>query len=189
MTPNSILYPLSEFYEQLRVSLPAVRRLEPDEVPEPYRRLLVHDSDMTPTLEAAHGRKVRLQVLRRDATNGVLSRAVTLVLDSGETAVEVGAIRIFLAHLPPAARESVLEHREPFGAILWRHGVEHHSRPVAYFAVTPDSMIRDALRINGSTGVLYGRRNTIWNSSNHTLAEVVEILPPSGHGHILEIGD
>ncbi|MCW5981399.1 MAG: hypothetical protein KIT09_25160 [Bryobacteraceae bacterium] len=178
MTPHSILYPLSEFYEGLGRSLPAVRRLAPEETPEPYRRLLVHNRDMTPTLEAEHGRTIHLRPLMREAGNGSLSRMVTLMLDEEEKAVEMGAIRIFLSRLPAEARASVLEHRDPFGTILERHGVAHRSRPVAYFEVTPDATIREALGIAGAPVLLYGRRNTIWNSSNHTLAEVVEILPP-----------
>ena len=146
-------------------------------MPEPYRRLLVHDRDMTPTLEAAHGREIRLRVIQREVENGQVNRTVVLTLDDDETAVEVGAIRIFMAHLPPAVRESVLGHRAPFGAILARHDVAHYSRPIAYFEIIPDSVIRYALGING-VPALYGRRNTIWDSSDHTLAEVVEILPP-----------
>lgn len=178
MTPNSILYPLSDFYRQRGLALPEVKRLGPADMPEPYRQLLVHNRDMTPTLEAAHGREIHLRVIEREATNGLVNRTVLLMLDDDQTAVEVGAIRIFLTHLPAAARESVLAHREPFGAILARHGVAHYSRPVAFFRITPDKMISDALGTNGAKS-LYGRRNTIWNSSNHTLAEVVEILPPS----------
>ena len=57
MKPH-LLYPLSEFYQQLGRPLPEARTLQPEEMPETHRRLLVHERDMTPTLEAAHARIV-----------------------------------------------------------------------------------------------------------------------------------
>jgi hypothetical protein len=95
----------------------------------------------------------------------------------------MGAIRIFLDRLPANARDAVLEEREPFGAVLRRTGVKHYSRPLAYFRVTADALMRDALQIGRRA--LYGRRNTIWDSGDAPLAEVVEILPPTRN--ILEI--
>jgi hypothetical protein len=175
--PASILYPLSEFYERSGVPLPHVERLAPSAVPEPYRRLLVHERDMTPTLEAEYGLPVGLRVLERAVAGGVASRRVVLILGA-ETAVEMGAIRIFLDRLPPPARQAVLEWREPFGSLLRRNRLAHYSRPSAYFQVTADASIAAALGIQ-SARALYGRRNTIWNGVDEPLAEVVEILPPS----------
>jgi hypothetical protein len=163
----------------MRQPLPEVIQLDPADVPEPYRTLLVHDRDMTPTLEAAYDSKLHLRVLRYTVSDHVVTRLVVLVLDrDDEAAVSMGAIRIFLPHLPSAARDAVLGLREPFGAILQRNGVIHCSRPVAYFRVQPDSLIAGALAAHSSPS-LYGRRNTIWNSGGDPLAEVVEILPPS----------
>jgi hypothetical protein len=159
--------------------LPEAKQVAPSEIPEPYRRLLVHNRDLTPTLEAAHGSKLHLRVLRYAVSDDVVTRLVVLVPDKDEkSGVSMGAIRIFLQHLPPAAKASVLGLREPFGAILQRNRVVHRSRPVAYFSVRPDALIADALGIEGSP-ILYGRRNTIWNSGGEPLAEVVEILPLS----------
>ena len=179
VTTNSIFYPLSEFYEELELSLPEITRLAPAEVPEPFCSLLVHDRDMTPTLEAAHDGKLGLRLLRFARQDDVVNRIVALVLSRDGRTVGMGAIRIFLEHLPPAAKDSVLEGHEPFGAILRQSAVTHCSRPVAYFRVKADSLIAGALGTE-LFHALYGRRNTIWNSFGQPLAEVVEILPPSG---------
>lgn len=176
MTAHSILYPLSEFYEELGLALPEVRQVEPSEMPEAERRLLVHENDMTPTLETAHGGELELRVIRYAADEQVVRRLVALVLPSG-VPVEIGAIRIVLENLPPAARRLVVERREPFGSILQRHGVPHYSRPAAFFEVTPDAMVSRELGLDG-VGRLYGRQNRIWSESGAVLAEVVEILPP-----------
>jgi chorismate-pyruvate lyase len=162
---------------------PKITQVAAHEMPEPERRLLVHNRDMTPTLEAAHGRTIHLRVLEHVVTDDVVRRLVALLLDGVDTPVEMGAIRIFLDRLPAQARDAVLEEREPFGAVLRRTRVTHFSRPMAYFRVTADALMRDALRTGRRA--LYGRRNTIWDSGEAPLAEVVEILPPTRN--ILEI--
>jgi hypothetical protein len=172
---KSMLYPLSYFYEELQISLPHVARAEPYELPEWQRSLLVHDRDMTPTLEAAHGARLQLRVLRYAANAEAVDRLVALVLEGDLRPVAMGAIHIFLDRLPPAAKKRVLERREPFGRILQETGVRHYSRPVGFFGVTADRIIMDALGISESR-VLHGRRNTLWNASGEELADVVEIL-------------
>jgi len=172
-----LLYPLTDFYEELHSPAPQVSRIEAIDVPEPYGRLLVHERDMTPTLEAAHQGKLHLRVLYYAVRDDVVKRLVALVMDD-ETPVEMGAIKIYLDRLPAAARELVLERRQPFGSILQTQGVVHSSRPAGYFSVQADSLIGDALgEAEGAT--LYGRRNTLCDQEGGILAEVVEILPLS----------
>jgi chorismate-pyruvate lyase len=172
---DGLLYPLTDFYAELSMSPPPVRRIEQDQMPEPYRRLLVHERDMTPTLEAAHGGKLHLRVLRYAERDGLVRRLVALVLDD-ETPVEVGAIKIYLDRLPQAARDLVLKKHVPFGTILQSQGVVHRSRPAGYFQVEVDGLIGEALGADNGAK-LYGRRNTLWTAEGEALAEVVEILP------------
>ncbi len=174
---KSILYPLRYFYEELGLLLPQVRQAAACELPAPERHLLAHDRDMTPTLEAAYGGKLRLSVLRYAANEHTVDRLVALVIEGRQRPVGMGAIHIFISRLPAAAKERVLQRKEPFGRILQDAEVAHYSRPVAYFDVTADSVIMDALGLQEPC-VLYGRRNTIWNGSGEELADVVEILPP-----------
>jgi hypothetical protein len=183
---KSMFSPLRYFYEELRLPLPHVRRAESCELPEPERSLLAHDRDMTPTLEAAYGGRLQLRVLRYAVSAGSVNRLVALVMEGRQEPVGMGAIHIFVTRLPSAAKERVLQLREPFGRILQETGVTHYSRPVAYFDVTADSVIMDALGMRESC-ILHGRRNTIWNASGEELADVVEILPPSKnieHGRV-----
>jgi chorismate-pyruvate lyase len=172
-----LLYPLSEFYEESGQSLPAVQRLDPGAMPDPYRRLLVHERDMTPTLEAAYGESIHLRVLHHSIRDDVFSRQVLLVLNGGEPAVEFGAIKIHLGRFPEEARRLILERRKPLGAILHQERMEHTSRPIAYFQVTCDTAIGEALGI-GAGQALYGRQNGIFDARGEVLAQVVEILPP-----------
>jgi chorismate-pyruvate lyase len=168
---------LNEFYEQLGLPLPAVTQVDGPDMPEPYRSLLVHDRDMTPTLERAHDRSILLRVLRSTLAGGVLSRQVVLVPEGSQAPAAFGASKIHLEHFPDEAKPMVLEGKQPLGAILRTHGIEHRGRPEVYLQVTADGLIHTALGLVGPAR-LYGRRNRLVDAAGRTLAQVVEILPP-----------
>jgi chorismate-pyruvate lyase len=176
LNPFYPLYPLNEFYEQAGLPLPSVVRIEEREVPEPYKSLLVHNRDMTPTIADAYHCAIQLRVLQHSLRDNVFSRQIILVLEGGERAVVFGAIKIYLERFPPEARRLVLEMKQPLGTILQTQGMAHASRPEAYIQVAADATINRALGLTGSA-LLYGRRNVLWNSSQLPLAQVVEILP------------
>jgi chorismate-pyruvate lyase len=172
-----IAYPLDDFYAQQGLVLPPIEAVEGKDVPEPYRSLLVHADDMTPTLEKFHGDKIHIRVLRRQLRGDFYFREVVLVLDADERPVEFGAIKMNLALFAPAARKLILEEREPLGHILRDCAVAHSSRPKAYLRVESDELINRALNLTGRH-TLYGRRNTHFDPQGRALAEIVEILPP-----------
>lgn len=178
MNPDPrLIYPLNEFYEQLGLPLPAVTRVDGGDIPEPYRSLLVHDRDMTPTLERAHDRSILLRVLHRALVGEVLSRQVVLIPEGSQAPAAFGAIKIHLEHFPDEAKPLVLEGRQPLGAILRTQGIEHKGRPEAYVQVTADALIHNALGL-AEPARLYGRRNTLVDAAGRILAQVIDILPP-----------
>jgi hypothetical protein len=177
---GSPVFPLTDCYGLLDRRLPDVCLIQPDEIPEAERRLLVHDRDLTPVLEAAHGCTLHIRALACRVNPDIVSRLVVLELDRGSAPAGMGAIRIHLEHLPRAACSLIKKHRQAFGAILRATKVSHYGRPTAYFRLVPDSLISDALRTTGA-GLVYGRRNTIWNDAGAALAEVVEILAPAAN--------
>src|SRR5215831_9800067 len=83
-----LLYPLDTFYSLIEAPLPEVWAISGEEVPEPYRTLLVHKRDMTPTLEAHHGDQIELRVLDRHLDGNAYSRLVDLTLIGSGTVVE-----------------------------------------------------------------------------------------------------
>src|SRR2546428_13433404 len=97
--PENLLNPLDEFYLASGVFVPEATTIESGHIPEPYRSLLVHKDDMTPTLEAAYGQRIHLRLVNRKVEGDVMLRQVVLVLDGDERPVEFGAIRIQLKHL------------------------------------------------------------------------------------------
>jgi chorismate-pyruvate lyase len=174
----SFYFPLDDFYRGSGLKLPKIDIVEGSSVPEPYRQLLVHDGDMTPTLESFHAATIHLQVLRREKRSTVYLREVVLLTDSTNKPVEFGAIKIFLDLFPVGARNDILSERLPLGTILAKYKIHHTSRPKAFLKIESDEFINRALGLSGKH-TLYGRRNTLSNPEGEPLAEIVEILPPA----------
>jgi len=174
-------YPLDDFYVRAGLPLPALETVEPAHMPEPYRALLAHNNDMTPTLSAFHASIIHLRVLGREYRGDFYSREVVLLKEETDVPVEFGAIRINLALFAPAARRHILDERVPLGDLLRVHAVAHSSRPKAFFRLCSDALMMQALNLR-EPAVLYGRRNTLLDPVKRPLAEVVEILPPLDSG-------
>lgn len=173
----SMISPLSEFYDSTGDVLPHIEVVEGLKMPQPYRRLLVHNNDMTPTLEAFTRQSIHLKLLAKLVDDGVLYREVALTTDDTNEPIEFGAIKIHLERFSDAARRLIVEGHYPLGTILNDHGIEHTSRPTGYFSIDSDSMSRHAFGLIADTR-LYGRHNVLSNTLGGVLAEVVEILPP-----------
>jgi len=177
MDEPQFLSPLDGYYREAGLPMPRAREVQPEEIPPPFRRLLCHDQDMTPTLASAYDEEIGLHVLKSQVRNDVVSREVVLVLGDGRP-VEMGAIEIHLSLLPVHVRELIAQGATPLGAILNSEGVVHSSHPVGYFEIAPDAAIADALDA-GDAALLYGRRNVLSHPGGEVLAEVLEILPPT----------
>lgn len=177
-TVKPYAYPLDEFYLAAGLPLPLIEPVPGNAVPEPFRSLLVHEHDMTPTLEEFHGGLVHLHVLRSYTRGDTYFREVVLRTDDGGRPVEFGAIRINLGLFEPPVRRLILEERLPLGHIMKDCDVPHESHPKAFLRVQSDDFINRALGLDGAHQ-LYGRRNTLTDlEQRHPLAEIVEILPP-----------
>ena len=176
---ESAAYPLDEFYARSGLALPPMDHIEGEAVPEPYRSLLVHDRDMTSTLESFHQSGIHLRLVSQQQRGEDYFREVVLVLDGSETPVEFGAIRIDLGCFPAKAREQILAAQFPLGRILKDHGLEYRSHPKSFLRIASDKTINRFLGLNGAN-VLFGRRNTLRTAEGRSMAEIVEILPPSG---------
>ena len=171
-------YPLDDFYAMAKRELPDIEQIEGEEMPQPYRQLLVHTDDMTPTLEKFHDERIYLNVISRQTRGDFYFREVILLTQRTRTPVEFGAIKINLALFPQPARRLILEEQEPLGTILAESKILHASRPKAFLKIQADPFIKGALQLRGKQ-VLYGRRNTLFDPQQRALAEIVEILPPT----------
>jgi hypothetical protein len=174
---------LQWFYLRAGLEFPALEELKPDAIPQPYRSLLVHSADMTPTLEAFFQEPLGLIVLRRELHENSYRRQVVLTLGRERQPILHGAIRIVLPRLPPRARQRVLQEQFPLGRILQTEAIPHLSWPQTFFRTEPDSYMASLLRLT-ALPQLYGRRNILVDGSRRLIAEVIEVLAPvepSGH--------
>ncbi len=168
---------MDEFYALRGLAAPVLERIKPDEMPEPWRSLLVHQSDMTSTLENYYKEQLHIEVLARRTSENEYFREVALVLDRSGKRVEFGAIKIMLDLFPIEARQEILREQQPLGRILTAFGIAFASRPRAFLRMTPDSFIKSALNLKGRL-FLHGRRITLVDGWDRPLAEIDEILPP-----------
>jgi chorismate-pyruvate lyase len=168
---------LQRFYSRTGLPLPQFTLLKNEEVPPPYKALLVHSSDMTPTLEGFYQQTVALSVLSRELEGDSYFREVVLRLAGDGRPVEYGVIRIFLAQFPAQARRRVLDERSPLGSILQTEAIAHMSWPQAFFRTRSDAHMNPVLGLS-CPSELYGRRNVLVNGARHLLAEVIEVLAP-----------
>jgi|SRR3954463_5562026 chorismate-pyruvate lyase len=174
---NPFVYPLDELYARAGRTLPGIERISGEEVPQPYGSLLVHETDMTPTLEKHHGGGIHLKILHREQRDDFYFREVVLLLRGSDKPVEFGANKISLLLFPPRARQLILEEKVPLGRILKECEIGHTTLAKAFFRVTPDDLIREVFGMK-SAATLYGRRAQILDLQKRPLAEIVEILAP-----------
>lgn len=172
-------FPLSEFYARTSLALPRIEVIPGDAVPGPYRALLVHERDMTSTLERHHGSDIYIHALSSERRGREYFREVVLHRVSDDAPVEFGANCVSLELFSPEARWMILQEKVPLGRILKDHAIAHTTRPLAFLRVTPDEAIRAALKLSGAAP-LFGRQAVICDPAGRRLSQVVEILPPVG---------
>ena len=175
--PEDFAFPLSEFYARTSVALPRMEIIPGDAVPEPYRRLLVHERDMTSTLERFHNSEICIQALSSERRDGEYFREVILCRVSDDAPVEFGANCVNLDLFTPEARRMILQEKVPLGRILKDHAIENTIRVPCFFRVEPDELICRALKFAAPV-TLYGRQAVLCNSAGQRLSQVIEILPP-----------
>ena len=170
-----LLYPLSRFYREAGKEVPDFAIIAGGDMPQPFKDLLVHERDMTSTLERFHGDAIHLRILHTAREGDHYERQVVLQLNGDDKPVEYGAIEIDLGQFPAPARELILGNYRPLGAILADFAIPYLSRPEAFFRTTADAFVRDALDV-AEGAVLYGRRNILSTPNGAAIAHVVEIV-------------
>lgn len=170
-------FPLSEFYARTSLALPRMDVIAGDAVPEPYRALLVHDRDMTSTLERFHGSEIYIQALSSERRDGEYFREVILRRARDDAPVEFGANCVNLHLFAPEARAMILQEKVPLGRIVKDYAIAHAIRVRNFFRVEPDELVCRALNLPEPV-TLFGRQAMICDAARRPLSQVVEILPP-----------
>ena len=156
--------------------MPQVTIISPDQVPQPYRSLLVHDSDMTRTLERHVGDRAVLRLLSTFSSGASYFRRILLAQGSAGRPMALGAIRVRLDAFTPQLRAKILAGRIPLGRILYEGRFAYTSTVQALLAVEPTPEIMGVFWMPESK-MLYGRRSAMFRDETK-IADIVEILPP-----------
>ena len=172
---RGLLYPLDMVYRRAGIDIPAFEVVAPDDIPLPYRALLVHDSDMTLTLERHFGGRVVLRPLSTFSLGGSYFRRVLLVQEYSGQPVEMGAIRMELDAFDAPLRRQILDNEIPLGSILRDRRFEYASRVKAFLQLMPNPEMMGVFWMR-EPRVLYGRRTEIVRGGRK-IGDIVEVLP------------
>lgn len=144
------------------------------QMPDSFRRLLVHNDHMTTTLGEYYGAPVGLQVLQFAHHEPYYSRKILLVLPPADTVVEFGIVRLDLSAMAREVRAQIVARDKPLGDILIEHDVLREIQPRWYFRFTHPS---PALQSFGppDIGEAYGRVGVIHYEGRPAI-ELLEIV-------------
>jgi chorismate-pyruvate lyase len=177
-TETDLLYPLTHFWQTGGHALPDYELIDGAAVPEPYRKLLVHNGDMTSRLEAFWTGEIVLEVLHREHTPEVYRREVVLHIEATDLPVEYGAIEIDLSAFQEELRRLILEQHLPLGGLLNRFGVRYRSKPKGFIKLGADAVMQRVFRLPEAQE-FYGRCNVLLGDNERILARIVEVLRPA----------
>lgn len=148
----------------------------PDEMPEPYGRLLVHEHHMTVTVEAHHGDLVDVQVLEERRAEHTYARKILLVLQKSRRVVQFGLMRVHLEYCSPEVRAQIVAGKTPLGRILIQHDVLRRIEPTAFLRITPGPMMMTWFGLSEPL-LTYGRLALI-HCDHQPAVELLEIVAP-----------
>jgi chorismate-pyruvate lyase len=170
-----MLFPLDFVYARSGVAVPRAEIIAAGSIPQPYRSLLVHATDMTLTLERYFGGRVALRPLVTFSKGVWYFRRVLLAQEHTGRPLEMGAIRIKVGALTDRIRRQILKNDVPLGRLLRDGGVNYESRPKAFLAVTPNPEMMGVFWMR-EPRTLYGRRTEMIHEGAK-FGDVVEVLP------------
>lgn len=155
--------------------MPAWDTVKPDQIPPPYHSMLVHDNDMTSTLEGHYGGRVVLRALSTFFSGPWYFRRVLLVQEYTGRPVEMGAIRIRLDAFGSRLKAAILKNEIPLGRVLADGRFTYTSRVKDYLSITPNPEMMGVFWMREPL-TLYGRRTEILHAGRK-IGDIVEVLP------------
>lgn len=153
---------------------PTCTPIRGDEMPEPYRSLLVHTHHMTVTVEQFYGDAVDVRVLEVARSGDEYARKILLTLHGSGEVVQLGIVQIDLSQLSDVVRAQIVEQKTPLGRVLIQNNVLRHIQPAGYFRVEPSAEL-DRLFGRSDRQPTYGRLGVIFTDGKPAI-EVLEIL-------------
>lgn len=114
--PSKELRLLLAFFGESRI--PHCREVPPEEIPEPFRSLLVHDNHMTVTLEEHFHDRVVVRPYRVQQVGDLYGRKLDLLTEKTGQVIMTGAMLFNLSLVEPSVGEDIIAQKSPLGRIL-----------------------------------------------------------------------
>ncbi len=163
------LFPTADDFQSYETVLP-------EEVPSPYRELLVHEHHMTVTVEEYHGDKVDVVIYNRRHDGPYYARRIFLALKKSRRIVQYGLVRINLRYCSPEVRAEIIAGQTPLGRILINHDVLRRIEPTGFLRMVPGPELMKAFGLTEPTPT-YGRLAYI-HCNEQPAIELLEVVAP-----------
>jgi len=147
-----------------------------DEVPAPYRELLVHEHHMTVTVEAFHRDLVNVRILQHVQAPEWYARKILLALQKTGQVVQFGIMRVHLNYCSPEVRAEIVAGQTPLGRILIQHDVLRRIEPTAFLWVVPGPAMMEWFGLDRPLPT-YGRLALIY-CDERPAVELLEVVTP-----------
>lgn len=180
-TPAVIPAPTAESLYSLFPSSadrPVCTPIPGNQMPEPYRTLLVHTHHMTVTVEKHYGGPVDVKVLESARDGDEYARKILLEVRHTKAVVQFGIVQIDLSLLSEPVRAKIVDGETPLGRVLIEHRVLRHILPAGYLKVEPCQEMCGWFGLPEPV-TTYGRLGIIYTDGKPAI-EVLEILAPVG---------
>jgi hypothetical protein len=146
-------------------------------IPEPYKRLLVHEHHMTVTMEKFHRSQVVVSVLDRKLEGDIYSRKIVLSRSDTGRVVQFGLVRFDLGVVLPEVRAEILSEKTPLGRILINYNVLRHIDLGAILQIAAGPGLAKLFDCPVGTAT-YGRMATIF-CNRKPAVDLLEVAAPA----------
>jgi hypothetical protein len=163
------LFPPAEFFARSDL-------VSPDELPQPYHKLLAHEHHMTVTLEEHHGEPVELKVIEQRQGENAYARKLLLLSERSRRVVMFGLMRIHFRHFSPEVKAEVLGTQIPLGRVLINHGVTRRIQTIAFLKIDPAPALCRWFALDAPRQT-YGRLAMI-HCDERPAIELLEVVAP-----------
>ena len=157
--------------------VPEFETITPDDMPEPYHGLLVHNHHMTVTMEEFYHDRVNVKILQRLLGEDWYARQILLVCRGNGRVVQFGLPIIKLSYCSEPVREAILEGKTPLGRILIENNVLRRIEPTQYLRILPGAATETWFGPQRGKRETYGRLGVIFCDEQPAI-EVLEIVAP-----------
>ncbi|MCA9040885.1 MAG: hypothetical protein KDA65_11105 [Planctomycetaceae bacterium] len=176
MNPHDELTALVELFAQSKSLISRAEHVPPALVPEPFRRLLVHDHHMTVTMEEFFHCEVKVKVLETKEEEGLYCRMILLESNATGQIVQFGIVRFNFEYVTDAVKQEILSHQLPLGRVLINHNVLRHIDLGAVLKINLGPQMAEYFGVPAETET-YGRLATIF-CNGQPAVDLLEIATP-----------